>query len=61
MILWSRDKNFWLLREAKVATIPGTEFGRAGEGFVRLSYATSYEKIEKAMDRIERAVRKHHK
>jgi aspartate/methionine/tyrosine aminotransferase len=48
----------WLLKEARVATIPGTEFGGMGEGFLRLSYATSYEKIERAMDRIERAVRK---
>jgi aminotransferase len=48
----------WLLKEAKVATIPGTEFGRMGEGFLRLSYATEYDKIERAMDRIERTVRK---
>jgi len=48
----------WLLKEARVATIPGTEFGGMGEGFIRLSYATAYEKIEKAMDRIERTVRK---
>ncbi len=54
----SLDVSEWLLREAKVATIPGTEFGRMGEGFIRLSYATAYEKIEKAMDRIEKAVRK---
>jgi aminotransferase len=54
----SLEASEWLLREAKVATIPGTEFGRAGEGFVRLSYAASYEKIGKAMDRIEKAVRK---
>ena len=46
-----------LLKEAKVAVVPGTEFGRNGEGFVRLSYATAYEKIEEAMDRIERWVR----
>ncbi len=51
----------WLLKEARVATIAGTEFGRMGEGFLRLSYATAYEKIEKAMDRIERAVRKRKK
>ncbi len=57
----SIEASEWLLREAKVATIPGTEFGRCGEGFIRLSYATAYEKIEKAMNRIERAVRKHHK
>ena len=48
----------WLLRHARVATIPGTEFGRAGEGFIRLSYATEFGKIEKAMDRIEAALRK---
>jgi len=47
----------WLLKNAKVATIPGTEFGGYGEGFVRLSYATEYGLIEKAMDRIEKAVR----
>jgi aminotransferase len=48
----------WLLKEARVATIPGTEFGMMGEGFIRLSYATAFEKIEKAMDRIEKAVKK---
>ena len=48
----------WLLREAKVATIPGTEFGGYGEGFIRLSYATEFGLIEKAMDRIKKAVRK---
>ncbi len=48
----------WLLKEARVATIPGTEFGKCGEGFLRLSYATSYEKIGKAMDRIEGAMKR---
>ncbi len=47
----------WLLKKAKVAVAPGTEFGRMGEGFIRCSYATEYKKIEKAMDNIERAVR----
>ncbi|MEM5812095.1 MAG: pyridoxal phosphate-dependent aminotransferase [Candidatus Aenigmatarchaeota archaeon] len=50
----------WLLKNAKVAVAPGTEFGRMGEGFIRCSYATGYEKIEKAMDKIERAVKKLH-
>ncbi len=54
----SYDLSMKLLREAKVATIPGTEFGSCGEGYIRLSYATAYGKIEKAMDRIERVVRK---
>ncbi len=42
-----------LLKEAKVAVVPGTEFGRYGEGYIRCSYATDYELIEDAMDRIE--------
>jgi aminotransferase len=46
------------LKEAKVLVVPGTEFGKYGEGYVRMSYATSYEKIEDAMDRIEEVVRK---
>jgi len=46
------------LKKAKVLVVPGTEFGKYGEGYVRMSYATSYEKIEEAMDRIEKVVRK---
>ncbi len=42
-----------LMEKAKVAVVPGTEFGRHGEGFVRMSYATEYRQIEKAMGRIE--------
>lgn len=48
-----------LLREAKVAVVPGTEFGSAGEGYIRLSYATEYHTIEHAMDRFERFLKKH--
>jgi len=48
----------FLIKKAKVVTVPGTEFGKYGEGYLRLSYATAYEKIETAMDRIERAVSK---
>jgi aminotransferase len=55
--LSSYDFCMKLLKEARVATIPGTEFGSCGEGYIRLSYATAYEKIEKAMDRIERVVK----
>ncbi len=46
----------WLLKNAKVATVPGTEFGKFGEGYIRLSYATEYGLIEKALDRIERSL-----
>lgn len=48
----------FLLKKAKVVTIPGTEFGKYGEGYLRLSYATAYEKIEQALDRIENSLTK---
>ena len=43
-----------LLFEHHVAVIPGTAFGASGEGYVRASLATSYEKLEEALVRIER-------
>ncbi|MEK7201089.1 MAG: aminotransferase class I/II-fold pyridoxal phosphate-dependent enzyme, partial [Patescibacteria group bacterium] len=48
-----------LLKKEKVAVVPGKEFGSAGEGYIRCSYATAYEKIELAMEKLERYVRKH--
>jgi len=45
-----------LLQEESVALIPGGGFGAGGDGFVRCSYATNYEKIEEALRRIERFV-----
>ena len=42
-----------LLDEQKVAIVPGTAFGESGEGFVRISYATSMEHIKEACARIE--------
>jgi aminotransferase len=47
-----------LLNEEHVAMVPGSSFGAGGEGFVRCSYATSYEKIEEAMFRLERFMRR---
>jgi len=41
-----------LLMEERVAVVPGSSFGDAGLGFVRCSYATSYEKIEQALEKI---------
>lgn len=43
-----------LLKKAKVAVVPGSEFGMYGEGYIRCSYATDIKKIEIAMDRLER-------
>lgn len=48
-----------LLQEEKVAVVPGSAFGVGGEGFVRCSYATAYEKIEEALVRMERFMRRH--
>ena len=48
----------YLLNEAGVATLAGTDFGKYGEGYLRLSYATSQENLEKALERIEKAVAK---
>ena len=48
-----------LIREERVAVVPGTAFGPSGEGHVRACYATSYEKIEEALVRIGRFVERH--
>jgi aminotransferase len=48
-----------LLDEERVAVVPGSAFGAGGEGYVRCSYATAYEKIEEALHRIERFMRRH--
>ncbi|MDD5466712.1 MAG: aminotransferase class I/II-fold pyridoxal phosphate-dependent enzyme [Anaerolineales bacterium] len=48
-----------LLEEERVAVVPGTAFGPGGEGFVRCSYATAYEKLEEALRRIEAFMRRH--
>lgn len=42
-----------LLAEEKVAVVPGTAFGASGEGFIRASYASSYQKIEMALHKME--------
>jgi len=45
----------YLLNEAGVATLPGTHFGKYGEDYLRLSYATSLENIKKGLERINSA------
>ncbi len=47
-----------LLEEEKVAVVPGSAFGADG-GFVRCSYATAYEKIEEALERMRRFMERH--
>ncbi len=48
-----------LLREERVAAVPGNAFGPSGEGHVRMCYATSYEKLEEALERLARFVERH--
>lgn len=45
-----------LLQEEKVAVIPGTAFGRCGEGFVRISYACSIDRLKTATERMGKFV-----
>ena len=42
-----------LLKEQKLAVVPGTAFGACGEGFIRISYAYSLKNLKTAMDRME--------
>lgn len=48
-----------LLQEERVAVVPGSAFGAGGEGYVRCSYATAYEKIEEALRRMEKFMCRH--
>ncbi len=48
-----------LLREEKVAVVPGTALGECGEGFIRCSYAYSIKDINTALEKIEKFVKKH--
>ncbi len=48
----------YLLEEANVAVVPGAEFGKTGEGHVRIAYSTSYRQLEEGLQRIHRALEK---
>jgi aminotransferase len=55
------NKNSWkfafkLLKEQKVAVVPGSDFGTEGEGFIRCSFATKLPIIQKALDKIEKFI-----
>jgi len=53
----SKKLGDYLLNEAGVAVLPGTAFGKYGEGYLRLSFANSVENIKKALDRISKALK----
>ena len=47
-----------LLREEKLAVVPGTAFGDCGEGYIRISYAYSMDDLKKALERLRRFISK---
>lgn len=47
-----------LLREEKLAVVPGTAFGDCGEGFLRISYAYSLTDLKKGLERLQRFINK---
>lgn len=53
----SKELSDYLLNEAGVAVLPGTSFGKYGEGYLRISFANSVENINKALDRINQALK----
>ena len=55
--LTSEDFCLKLIKEEKVAIIPGSTFGDCGEGYVRLSYAYSLNDLRTALDRLEKFIK----
>ena len=56
--LSSLDFSRKLLEEEKVAVVPGTAFGANGEGYIRISYASSLDNLKEALVRIKRFLEK---
>jgi len=54
----AEELSMYLLEECKVVTVPGTAFGKQGEGYIRLSFATSLEDIKEGINRIKKGIEK---
>jgi len=54
----SEDFANWLLENSGVVVIPGTAFGKSGEGWIRISYATKKELLLEALERMKKALEK---
>ena len=54
----SKELADYLLEESGVAVLPGTAFGGYGEGYLRISFANSLEKLARAMDKMEETLSK---
>lgn len=52
----SQEIAQFLLDSARVATVPGSAFGKEGEGHLRLSFASAYEDIKQALERMKVAL-----
>jgi len=52
----SEEVAEFLLKESGVVCVPGTAFGPAGEGHLRISYAASMEQLEEGVDRIRKGI-----
>ena len=55
----SEEFCYKLIREENVAVVPGTAFGKEGEGFIRAAYAASMDDIKEALLRIGRFLKRH--
>ena len=47
----------FLIKNAHIATVPGSSFGSYGNDYIRISYAAAYEQLEEALNRIEKTVK----
>lgn len=54
----SDDFATWLLKDEKLAVVPGNAFGASGEGFIRISYAYSLDNLKAAIERLGNFVTK---
>ena len=54
----SEELSTYLLEKFEVVTVPGTAFGEQGEGYIRLSFATSLEDIKEGIRRIKKGIEK---
>lgn len=48
----------YLMNEAALATVPGSAFGKWGEGYIRIAYSDSYDNLKQAMELLGEALRK---
>ena len=55
----SREFCLMLLKEHNLLVVPGTAFGDSGEGYIRISYATSMEKLRSLIEALAQLPAKH--